>query len=235
MHLFSEFFDSFGLFRTLSDLILPLILVRPALKLLCFRFMGGIGHGRQQSFFTDLLSESWRHQFSYGGSLRRKRAGRGCRPLSTKEPLHVVFKVRKAKLRRGSLRTPQEYNQVERIISKYAAKFFIKIERKSIQKDHIHLLIRTSRRSRFHHFFRVVAGQVAQRFEKEGLLKVTDTPGGLWLVRPFSRVVRGYRDFKTVVRYIQLNELEACGRIPYQKNRLRGLSTSDWLLLLGGC
>ena len=187
---------------------------------------------KQQSLF----SESAIHRFSYGGTLRRKRRGRGQRPLASNEPLHVVFKVRKTKLRRQSLRGAQEFALIEKIIARYAAKFFVKIEKKSIQRDHLHLLIRTTRRSSYHYFFRVVAGQIAQRFEKEGLLRVTGTPDGtgagqgLWLMRPFSRVVRGYRAYKIVVKYIWLNEMEVTGRIPYQKTRLRGLSSSDWVL-----
>ena len=185
---------------------------------------------QQQSLF----SENYSHRYSHGGSLRRQRKGRGRRPLSSKEPLHVVFKIRKTKLRRRSLRASQEFALTQHLIARYAAKFFVKIERSSVQKDHIHLLIRTSRRSLFQNFFRVLAGQIAQRFEKEGLLSVTDTPGGLWLMRPFSRVVRGYRAYKIVVKYIWLNEMEGTGRIPYQKKRLRGLSSSDWTLLTHG-
>ncbi|MBC7371198.1 MAG: hypothetical protein H7326_06520, partial [Bdellovibrionaceae bacterium] len=56
----------------------------------------------------------------------------------------------------------------------------MKVEQLSIQHDHIHLLVRTGRRSQYQHFFRVVAGQIAQRFEKEGLFAagpaVTGTP-----------------------------------------------------------
>ena len=112
-----------------------------------------------------------------------------------------------------------------------------------MQNDHIHLLIRTSRRKHFHHFFRVVAGQIAQRFENAGLLacakftakvnqnqKVTDNQN-LWKYRPFSRVVRGWKSYKIIRNYIQLNEKEVKGAIKYQKKRLKGLSTSDWQIL----
>jgi REP element-mobilizing transposase RayT len=123
----------------------------------------------------------------------------------------------------------------------------VKVEQVSIQHDHIHILIRTSRRSLYHHFFRVVAGQIAQRFKNEGLLSmdVTDTPKmgiqrrvrelkqriKLWKYRPFSHVVRGYRAYKIVRNYIQLNEKEVLGKIKYQSRRLRGLSMSDWTIL----
>lgn len=211
----------------------------------------GIGHrnsfSKQGSFFNsnDVLN------LSHGGELRNKKKGRGSRPLSSKEPLHVVFKVAQFQLRHQSLRTPQSFKLILKIIEKYAKYFAVKIEQRSVQKDHIHLLIRTSRRKHYHHFFRVVAGQIAQRFEKAGLLsgaqaaaklttkpnpkanikqKVTGTPK-IWKYRPFSRVVRGWKSYKIIRNYIQLNEKEALGVIRYQKKRLRGLSTSDWQLL----
>ncbi|MEK6628147.1 MAG: transposase [Bdellovibrionota bacterium] len=56
-----------------------------------------------------------------------------------------------------------------KIIEKFAKHFAVKVEQLSVQNDHIHLLIRTSRRKHYHHFFRVVAGQIAQSFTKEGL------------------------------------------------------------------
>ncbi len=57
-----------------------------------------------------------------------------------------------------------------------------------------------------------------------------DTPK-LWKYRPFSRVVKGWKSYKIVRNYIQLNEKEVLGKIKYQKNRLRGLSTADWQIL----
>ena len=53
----------------------------------------------------------------------------------------------------------------------------------------------------------------------------------LWRYRPFTRVVKGYRAYKTVRDYIQLNEKEAIGEIPYRKRRLKGLSASEWDVL----
>lgn len=55
----------------------------------------------------------------------------------------------------------------------------MKVEQISVQGDHIHALVRTYRRSQFHYFFRVVAGQIAQQFEQDGKLlplPVTHTP-----------------------------------------------------------
>ena len=196
----------------------------------------GIGHASNKQF-----SFAFRKQrFSYGGELRKKRCGRGQRPLSTKQSLHAVFKLNKIKLQHRSLRSAVGFRLTVQVIRQYSKRFKVKIEHLSIQNDHIHILIRTTRRSHFHHFFRVVAGQIAQRFEKEGLFAstVTDTPDrvsrtrtSLWIHRPFSRVVIGARAFKIARDYIQLNEKEITGQIPYRKTRLRGLSSADWEIL----
>jgi putative transposase len=203
---------------------------------------------------------NWRHRYSHGGTLRKQRAGRGARPLSTRDPLHLVFKANKATIK-GGFRSSQRFALVHHLVQKYKFKFYVKVEQISIQNDHLHLLIRTSRRSNFQSFFRVVAGQIAQRFEKEGLLNVvTDTPAGLagntgtakgtrtgtgtgarigtgrilrklWVHRPFSRVVKGWKAYQVVRDYIQLNEKEALGEISYKPNRLKGLSSSEWQIL----
>ena len=198
----------------------------------------------------------------HGGKHRKKRRGRGRRAISCKDSLHVVFKINRIVLKTQSLRTHQNFKLSHEIIQKYAARFFVKIEQISIQGDHIHCLVRTCRRSFFHHFFRVASGQIAQQFEKTDKLRhviderfksVTDTPKNalnnnanntinkqqntvkrklkLWMYRPFSRVVRGYKSYKVVRNYIQLNEKEALGIIPYKKNRLRGLSLAEWEIL----
>lgn len=232
-----------------------------------------------QQIFTTRSLKSIQTQFQlasssqalkHGGEHRKKRHGRGQRPLSCKESLHVVFKINKIVLKTQSLRTHQNFKLTREIIQKYADRFFVKIEQISIQGDHIHCLVRTTRRSFFHHFFRVASGQIAQQFEKtdklrfvadersqRGFENVTDTQRTsskgtpqstlkgthekgnhlvkrklkLWMYRPYSRVVRGYKNNKIDRNYIQLNEKEALGEITYKKNRLRGLSMAEWEIL----
>ena len=72
---------------------------------------------------------------------------------------------------------------------------------------------------------------------------MTDTPAGsggekreerrrkLWKHRPFTRVVKGFKAFRTVMNYVQLNEQEARGVIRYRKERLRGLTEAEWRIL----
>lgn len=176
---------------------------------------------------------------SHGGSLRQLRKGRKSRPLSTRKPHHVVLKADKKALKLN-FRSPRTYKLVRRIIDRYAKRFFIKIDQCSVNFDHIHMNIRIPHRAMSHYFLRVVAGQIAQELQNEKLLReVTDTPARsqtgvpsrvmkLWLFRPFTRVVHGWRAWNTLKNYIQLNEKEVTGVIPYQKQRLRGLSTKHW-------
>lgn len=185
-------------------------------------------------------------KYSYGGELRKRRSGRNARPLSTKEAHHIVFKIKKENLRNKSFRHPKNFRLVQLLLNKYAKKFFVKIEQISFQHDHIHICARSSRRSHFHHFFRVFAGQIAQT------MKVTDTPAvgpnknfsasanctvsngkkvSLWKWRPFTRIVKGYKNYCTLRNYIQLNEKEVTGVILYRKQRLKGLSPNEWKIL----
>ena len=198
---------------------------------------------KQQNF----EKTKWKFRYAHGGKLRNQRAGRLARPLSTKQSLHLVFKAN-CDCVRGGLRSSRRFALIHRILAKYSKRFWIKVEQISIQSDHIHLLIRAPRRAKYAAFLRVFAGQIAQQFQKEGLLSgtqnskcnqgVTDTAPGapsglvrLWRYRPFSRVIVGFRAYQIVRSYVQLNELEAQGKIRYQKQRLRGLSMQDWDIL----
>ncbi|QLY24286.1 transposase [Bdellovibrio sp. KM01] len=172
---------------------------------------------KQQAFSG--LNTHWKHRHCHGGVLRKSSKGRGARPLSSKDPLHVVFKVNKTVVKNG-LRQPRNFSLMGSLLKKYSRKFGVKIEQFTVQTDHVHLLVR-GKRILLQSFFRVVAGQFAQ--------VLTDTfsrkheGAKVWKYRPFSRVVKGYKAYRIVRDYVQLNEMEALGR-PYSKTRLRGLS-----------
>jgi REP element-mobilizing transposase RayT len=143
-----------------------------------------IRRGQQISFFTQ------RHNLAYGGTLRQTRAGRGARPLSRKHALHLVFKANRNALTRG-FRHPKNFALVQELFQKYARHFFVKIEQTSIQGDHIHAKIRCSKRSLFHSFFKVVAGQIAQRVT--ATFQTGYKGPRIWKHRPFTRVVGSWR------------------------------------------
>ena len=54
-----------------------------------------MGHQKQnhnQKEF-DFTKPNWQFRYNHGGNLRNKRRGRTARPLSTKAPIHLVFKT----------------------------------------------------------------------------------------------------------------------------------------------
>lgn len=194
-----------------------------------------MGHSQQLNF----TKTHWQFRYNHGGILRKKRRGRKARPLSTKAPIHLVLKTEIKSLRRG-LRSPLGFYLINHIIKKYARRFFVKVEQVSINHDHVHLLVRFSKRSFGQHFLRVVAGQIAQQFQKNGFLaakNVTDTQNTrakttkLWKYRPFTRVIQGWKPYLIVRNYIQLNIKEASGAIKFKPLRLKGLSSAEWEIL----
>ncbi|WP_210415674.1 transposase [Bdellovibrio sp. ZAP7] len=172
-----------------------------------------------QQTFSSLKIPS-KHRYCHGGILRRSSKGRGARPLSHKDPIHLLFKVNKIAVK-GGLRSLRSFSLMNRVLKRYSAKFYVKVEQFSVQMDHVHMLVRGSRRSNLQSFMRVLAGQFAQTLTDTHSLKHEGPK--VWKYRPFSRVIKGFRPYQTVRNYIQLNELEALGR-PYSKTRLRGLS-----------
>lgn len=170
----------------------------------------------------------WQFRYTHGGILRRKRHGRKARPLATKSAIHLVFKIDRQKLKKG-FRSPLGFQICNTVIKTYANRFFVKIEQLAICNDHIHLLIRLSRRSLGQNFFRVVAGQIAQNLKNNGFW-VTDTQS-VWKFRPFSRVIIGWKAYLIARDYVRLNAREADGSLPYKRERLRGLSAGEWEIL----
>ncbi len=169
-----------------------------------------------------------RNKSCYGGVLRNHRSKRQSRRLSNKRFHHLTFKLNR-NVHAASLRTPKTYLICQHVIRAYAKRFRVKIASHSIQHDHIHLLVRSDRKSNYQSFFRVVAGQIAQR--------VTDTfhcvkfKQNFWKYRPFTRIVRSRKSYLITKAYIRMNELEGRGIIPYQKKRLKCSTPQLWSLL----
>ncbi len=166
----------------------------------------GFRLSKQGSLFS---SPSKDFPLSHGGKLRQRRNGRKARPLSAREPLHLVFKLNKHRLRHRSLRSHQGFKLVQAIVRRYSKHFYVQIEQISIQHDHIHCLIRTKRHSQYQNFFRVVAGQIAQQFLKEGLCL-------------------GWIPSSTSSKQSSQSVTDA---LKYSVQRLKGLSSGEWKLL----
>lgn len=127
---------------------------------------------------------------------------RSIRPLSTKNPTHLVLKSK------PTFQLFKKKSVIEQIIRKQAKRFGIKIYEISIQKDHIHLNILIFSREMYKRFIRSITGLIARKLGK-----------GIWKLRPFTRVTHWGKAYKTLKNYVLQNELEIQGVIPYQKRR----------------
>ena len=133
-----------------------------------------------------------------GGDLNKGKR-KTARPLSCKRPIHLVLKCK------SSWNLRLERKRVNALASKYSKKFGVQIYKKSVQKDHFHLVISISNPHSYKKFIRSLTAALARQLGK-----------GIWKLSPFSRVLSWGRDFKAVMAYVEQNELEALGVILYQ-------------------
>lgn len=137
----------------------------------------------------------------YGGELALgKRKSR--RPLSSRKPLHLVLKANRF------VNLFKDGAFVKSKLGRYAKLSGIRIYSLSIQRDHIHLCIRIHDRNLYKKFVRCLTGVLAKHFGK-----------GLWKVLPFTRVGQWGRGFAVLKSYLQKNEDEIYGVVPYQKRK----------------
>jgi REP element-mobilizing transposase RayT len=138
----------------------------------------------------------------FGGSLLRGNA-RGPRPLSTKLPLHVVFKAAKGM---RSMKSPRLFRPVNLMVHQVAKKYGISIYQYANVGNHLHVLVQLPSRRAWVQFAREVAGGVAQTMSNKK---------GFWGQKPFTRVVAGWRTaFWTVKKYIARQHDNMDGVVP---------------------
>jgi hypothetical protein len=170
---------------------------------------------RQMNFFKKTENQ-------FGGSLilgKRKTA----RVLDTRKPIHFVLKSQK------SVQLHSNRRLLRQLLFCFAKKFGVKVYSESVQKDHWvqrapsalvyerssfrdpwHFCIQITNRALYRSFIRALTGTIALKLGK-----------GLWIQRPFSRIVTWGRDFLNVLDYILLNECEVSGIVPYAIRKSR--------------
>lgn len=125
--------------------------------------------------------------------------------------MHVVLKARRSCLKHYDRR-------VEKIIRKQAYRHHIKIYNLENVGNHIHLVIQMKYKERLHNFLRATTGLISRK------LKATK----LWMQRPFSRIVRWGRAFKTLQNYMKINHCEAQG---YTRKQARFMLEMGWVAM----
>ena len=183
---------------------------------------------KQRRFFRNSKSKR-----EHGGSLLLGRR-RSKRPLSVKEPLHLVLR---SDFAYGKRSLTKHRSLIERVIQKYSKRFRIRVYEKAIVTNHIHLLVKGQSKTELANFFRVTAGQIAQEILKSFPILPSEKPVGggtpakagrtptresentFWQTRIYSRILSWGREFKVVTAYVIQNTLEAFGLAPYKPRK----------------
>jgi REP element-mobilizing transposase RayT len=138
-------------------------------------------------------------QTVFGGS-RLKSHPKRARPLSTKEPIHLVLRSEKARGAHSFLRVSKESRA---IFDKTCAKRGVKIYKYANVGNHFHVVIRLGKRFSWNPFIRELTSRLA------ALVK---GPTQFWTGRPFTRILHGWgKNFRTAMGYVVLNQMEAAG------------------------
>ena len=145
----------------------------------------------------------------FGGSLLK--GNPKCkRPLESKLPIHLTLRASKS-----SLRTPKTQTLVAELVYGTAKKYGVTIYKFANVGNHLHILIKISRISRWSAFIRELTGRIAQVATAQLGLS-----GRFWLYRPHTRIVRGWnRAYRTAKMYVHLNWLQAEGFISRRETK----------------
>jgi len=168
---------------------------------------------------------------SFGGSLLKSSHAKVARPLSSKQALHVVLRSDWAHGERSLLKHERV---IRNMLLKVGRKHGVKVYRVANAGNHLHLLVRFTKRRGLQNFLRGSCGLIARKvlgaergrakkwatYLAPGIPNSQATPKSkplipegqhFWSQRPFTRIVAWGRDFDSVTSYLRINTLEALG------------------------
>ncbi len=173
---------------------------------------------------SQIAFEIQKSKFEFGGSLLNRAQNRHARPVSSREPMHVILKSSQA-VGRWSLGHSKHIRLIRKIIESACARYGVKLMQYSNNCSHLHMLLKFPSKAGYLRFIRAISCSIAMLVT--GAKKNARLSKPFWDHRPYTRVLRGLRALQIVRRYIHLNSLEADGTIPYRKGRLRSLHPEE--------
>ena len=168
-------------------------------------------------------------ELSFGGTLMKKAKNRHARPVSSKDPMHLVLRSTQAKGTQ-SFRHPAKVKPVRMLVDRHCRKYGVKMIEFSNNGNHLHLMVKFPSRAVYLRFIRSLTGAIALLVT--GANKFKGLKKKFWDFRPFTRVVVGQRGYRIARDYVVLNQLEELGMIPHRENRLKGLSPPEAMFFL---
>lgn len=183
------------------------------------------------------------HKNFFGGKLLYKKR-KSKRPLAYKKAIHLVLRSSFAKGSFSFLKSKNK-NFIEKLLIETAHRFNVKLYRRAIAGNHLHLIILCPDQDAYHGFVSVVSGRCASHVMNyqsfKNFLRINSTVSGgapdssqrqraggapsneelfgvgqrFFNFRPFSRILHWGLDFKRCCNYVTRNTLEALGFTPY--------------------
>jgi len=170
---------------------------------------------------------------AYGGELRNRRKGRGERSLSTKHTMHLVLRSSIAK---GPWSLRRHQHKIKNVVRSYTHKYGVRLISLANVGNHLHMQIQLTNRHTYRPFIKAMTSalvisvtganykcsilaraiqlgvspeqKTAPNFKQNAGIRTTLR---FWDYRPFTRIVRGYKDFLTLRDYIEVNQFEGRG------------------------
>ena len=165
---------------------------------------------RLRSKQLKLLKDSPR---AYGGDLRKTRKGRqGARPLDTQNSLHLILKSSKATGAWSFALKPNRL-KIERIVRKFSLKYGVKVYSTANVGNHLHFQLKLGNRYTYDPFIKAITSAIAMAITGASRWKPLVAMGvkQFWDQRPYSRVLKSFRELLNLSDYIQINRLEGYG------------------------
>jgi REP element-mobilizing transposase RayT len=139
--------------------------------------------------------------------------------------MHLVLRSSKA-VEDMSFKAPHNRGAIEKIISRFSAKYGVRIISLANVGTHLHFHVKIAKRRGYLCFIRAVTAAIAMHVSGKNrwTLKKLVEPARtgvrrrerqhrdkFWDYRPFTRIVDGFRAFLNLRDYIQINQLEGLG------------------------
>ncbi len=154
-----------------------------------------------------------KQELAYGGELLKTRKGRASgRPIATRQTMHLVLRSTHAK-GKWSFLEPKNKENIRSILRRFAEKYGVKLLFGANVGNHIHLEIKLTNRYTYKPFIRAVTAAIAMKVTGISRWKTKEEAGikRFWDLRPFTRVVVGWKSRLTLKDYIKVNRLEGRG------------------------
>ena len=187
------------------------------------------------------MKKTWQKSFKllkldgasdFGGDLLLNSHAKLQRPISIRRSMHVCLRATICRGHLSFLRTNHR-KAVSCILKNQAALHRIKLHKMAIASNHIHLILRPLSRKTLISFLRSISGLIAravlksERGKLSGRLPRSSSNRSpslakkrFWDKRPWSRIINWGRDFRTAIKYLEQNTLEALGLIPYRSREM---------------